>query len=308
MTDYDSPWKEALDVYFEPFMALFFLDAHADIDWPRGYESLDKELQKIVREAGLGRRLVDKLIKVWLKNGKEQWVLIHIEVQGEEDAEFGQRMYVCNYRIFDRYNTEVVSLAILADENPRWRPDGFGYSRWGFHAGIQFPVVKLSDYSDRVEWLEQHSNPFAIVVLAHLKARKTCQNQEARYSWKARLVKSLYDRGMCAKDVRQLFRFIDWVIDLPKELEVALWHEVKQYEEQKQMPYVISPIRIEREEGLSEGYLRGIEESLDIKFWELGLHLMPEIRKIHDAERLGTILKSIKTVASPDELRRLWAN
>jgi hypothetical protein len=40
-TDYDSPWKEALDRYFERCMALFFPQAHADIDWTRGYEMPD---------------------------------------------------------------------------------------------------------------------------------------------------------------------------------------------------------------------------------------------------------------------------
>ena len=43
-TDYDSAWKEALDVYFERFVALLFPAAYADIDWSRGYEPLDKEL------------------------------------------------------------------------------------------------------------------------------------------------------------------------------------------------------------------------------------------------------------------------
>ncbi len=38
MIDTDSPWKEILEHYFEPFMALFFPDAHAEIDWERGYE------------------------------------------------------------------------------------------------------------------------------------------------------------------------------------------------------------------------------------------------------------------------------
>ena len=59
MTDYDSPWKEALDRYFELFLAFFFPHAHAEIDWLRGYEALDKELQQVVREAELGRRVVD---------------------------------------------------------------------------------------------------------------------------------------------------------------------------------------------------------------------------------------------------------
>ena len=62
--DYDSPWKEALDAYFEPFLALLFPQAHRLIDWSRGYESLDKEFQQVVREAEVGRRYVDKLVKV----------------------------------------------------------------------------------------------------------------------------------------------------------------------------------------------------------------------------------------------------
>ncbi len=44
MPDYDSPWKEMLDGYFPAFMAFFFPEAHTDIDWTRGYESLDTEL------------------------------------------------------------------------------------------------------------------------------------------------------------------------------------------------------------------------------------------------------------------------
>jgi hypothetical protein len=35
-TDSDSPWKEALDRYFERCMAFFFPQAHAEIDWSRG--------------------------------------------------------------------------------------------------------------------------------------------------------------------------------------------------------------------------------------------------------------------------------
>lgn len=62
--EYDSPWKVILERYFQDFMAFFFPDAHDDIDWNRGYESLDTELQKIVRDAEIGKRLADKLIKV----------------------------------------------------------------------------------------------------------------------------------------------------------------------------------------------------------------------------------------------------
>src|SRR5438128_883875 len=125
MSEFDSPWKEALEVYFEPFRLFFFPGAHADIDWSRGYEMLDKELQQIVREGELGERVVDKLVKVWLRDGAERWVLIHIEVQSREESRFPRRMFVYHYRLFDRYDREVVSLAVLGDDRPGWRPSHF---------------------------------------------------------------------------------------------------------------------------------------------------------------------------------------
>src|SRR5258708_7928537 len=130
-------------------MAFFFPHAHAEIDWSRGFEFLDKELQQIVREAEQGRRTVDKLVKVWLRDGQEKWILIHVEVQSQEESDFPLRMYVYNYRVFDRYNRIVVSLAILGDERAGWRPDSFSYSLWGCTVGIQVPVIKLLDYADR---------------------------------------------------------------------------------------------------------------------------------------------------------------
>ena len=83
--DWDSPWKEALDYFLDRFLAFFFPLIHTAIDWGRGYEALDKEFQQIVREAELGRRYVDKLVKVWTQAGDECWVLIHVEVQSDRD-------------------------------------------------------------------------------------------------------------------------------------------------------------------------------------------------------------------------------
>jgi hypothetical protein len=81
-----------------------------------GFEFLDKELQQVVRDAELGRRLADKLVKVWRIGGEEAWVLIHVEVQSQEETNFAERMYVYHYRIYDRYKRRVASIAILGDE------------------------------------------------------------------------------------------------------------------------------------------------------------------------------------------------
>lgn len=82
--EFDSPWKEILEVYFQDFMQFFFPQIHDDIDWSRGYDFLDQELQQVVRDAELGKRLTDKLVKVWKLSGEETWVLAHIEIVRRE--------------------------------------------------------------------------------------------------------------------------------------------------------------------------------------------------------------------------------
>ncbi|NEP63685.1 MAG: cytosolic protein, partial [Symploca sp. SIO2G7] len=59
-TDFDSPWKDTLEWYFEPFIRLCFPQIHSAIDWSRSCQFLDKELQKVVRDAQIGRRFADK--------------------------------------------------------------------------------------------------------------------------------------------------------------------------------------------------------------------------------------------------------
>lgn len=303
MTDYDSPWKEALDRYFDLCLAFFFPQAHADIDWGRGHEMLDKELQKIVPEAEQGRRVADQLVKVWLKTGEEKWILVHVEVQTQKEGDFPKRMYVYNYRIFDRYDREVVSLAILADDDPDWRPNRYGYGRWGCCTGIEFPTVKLLDYAPHWQALETNTNPFGVLVLAHLKTLETRRDPANRQTWKVRLVKGLYERGLRAEDVRQLFRFIDWIMDLPKPLVTLFWQEIARYEEEKRMPFLTTPERL----GMEKGLLEGIEMLLKIKFGAEGLQLLPEIREVSDVELLRTVVRAIETAKTPDELRRVWA-
>lgn len=35
--DHDSPWKMALDAYFNEFLDLLFPDIHKEVDWSQGY-------------------------------------------------------------------------------------------------------------------------------------------------------------------------------------------------------------------------------------------------------------------------------
>ncbi len=313
MSEFDSPWKESVERFLPQFLEFFFREVFQGVDWDRGYESLDKELQQIVREAELGLRLADKLFKVFRLDGDEAWVLIHTEVQNQPEEQFAERMYIYNYRIFDRFRRPVVSLAVLGDEHRKWRPDHFTYSLWGFSLRIEFPVVKLLDYAGREAELEAAKNPFAAVVLAHLKSLETRDRPEERRNWKVRLVKSLFDRGLTAEEIRQLFRVIDWLLELPRELERQFQEEIHRFEEEHQMPYVTSIERMAREQGLEQGLERGrrealqqgIEIALELKFGASGLELLPVVQAERRVDVLHAVQRAIRTAQSPAEIRAL---
>ncbi len=308
--EYDSPWKEAIETYFQECLEFFFPVAAEAINWERGYTFLDKELQQVVRDAELGQRFVDKLVQVWRRNGEERWVLVHLEVQSYEETNFAQRMYVYHYRLFDRYNRSIATLAVLGDDRPTWKPNQFSDELWGCEVKFKFPIVKLIEYSQQWTELEASSNPFATVVMAHLKAKETRQNDQERKRWKLDLTKRLYEKGYQRQDIINLFRFIDWVMRLPEELENSFWQEVTQYEEENKMPYITSVekrgIEQGKREGKREGLIESLEVCLELKFGSEGLTILPEITQIQNVEILRTIVTSIKAVNNLEELRQIY--
>ena len=256
--DFDSPWKDIMTKYFKQFMEFFFPAVAEEVDWQRGYTSLDKELRQIAREAEIGARLVDNLFKVWKKNGAETWVLVHVEIQAQEQENFAHRTYVYNYRLHDLYQRPVASFAVLADENPAWRPTEYFQELWGCRTDFRFPVVKILDYAKQQPLLEASRNPFAIVVLAHLKTLATRKNNHHRRRWKVQLTKELYKRGFTKTEILNLYRFIDWIMILPEDLKNRFHQEIRQFEEERKMKYITTAERIGRTAGLKEGIEKGI--------------------------------------------------
>jgi len=224
--NYDSPWKEAVEVMLPEFMAFYFPDAAAHIDWQQPHRFLDQELQQIMPDAESGKRVVDKLAEVMLLNGDSQWVYIHIEIQSQRDNAFAERMYCYHYRIFDRYQRPVASFAILADNHPHWRPAHYQSSVLGCHQRLDFPIAKLLDYAPQETALLDSDNPFALVTLAHLHTRRTRGQDRGRYRTKRRLLLLLAGRQWERQRIIQLFRVIDWLMTLPPVLNQQLRREV----------------------------------------------------------------------------------
>lgn len=89
------------------------------------------------------------------------------------------------------------------------------------------------------------------------------------------MIRRLYDLGWQEQDIRNLYRFIDWVMILPKALEAEFWEQFKQFEQERTMRYVTTGERIGYERGKQEGEQTLILRQLQRRVGELS----PEVRR-----------------------------
>ena len=260
MDNYDTPWKEVLTDHFSEFMAFYFPLAHAAIDWSRPHDFLNQELAALSHDAELGNRLLDKLVRVHLRDGGEQWVLVHLELQGWQDAAFAERIFVYHYRVYDHYRRPVASLAVLADRSRRWRPSSFSYALLGCEMRLTYPIVKLQDYASRVDELLAHPNPFALITAAHLLTQQTRHNAHHRRIAKWRLTKLLYARQWDKQRMINFFKMIDWLMRLPDGLQALYTRGAMALQRRKDMTYLTTLERHAIGKGVRQGRRFGLKE------------------------------------------------
>jgi len=214
----------------------------------------------------------------------------------------------------ERFEHAVVSIALLADDRPNWRPETYAMGLWGCEVRFRFPTAKLLDFRERLAELEANRNPVAALVLAHLAAQRTRTDLTRRLREKLALTRRLYDLGYTPEQVRLAFRFVDWLLRLPDELRTQFAQELRTFEEERQMTYItsIEELGIEkgRIEGLIEGRIDGLREgiilALDLKFGDAAQPVIAEIREIGELGILEQILARIKTAPTLDDVRRVY--
>jgi len=82
----------------------------------------------MLRDAETGPRRVDKVVKVRTLAGQPLYLVLHVEIQVSRESGFPRRMFVYYYRLYDLYPEQVVSLAVLADEEPDWEPKRYEHT------------------------------------------------------------------------------------------------------------------------------------------------------------------------------------
>jgi hypothetical protein len=168
---------------------------------------------------------------------------------------------------------ECGGIAILTGAEKGTEEGKYELKAYGSGVDFRYLCFKLIDY-DR-EKLLNDPNPIAIVVLAS-QERERAKQRGDRFNAKRYLIRRLYEREYNRNEIRELFEFIDWVLQLSDYEEDLIWEEVKELEEVKGMPYITSVERIGMRKGMEKGLQQGlledgremILEALDERFGE----------------------------------------
>lgn len=120
------------------------------------------------------------------------------------------------------------------------------------------------------------------------------------------MIRALYERRFSREDVLELFRFIDWMMTLPDELDQRFDIERRRYEEAQHVPYITGIERRGILQGIQQGVLQELRESilefLDARY-EPTPDLAEKVRQISDPETLRRLRRVAFTATSLEEFR-----
>jgi hypothetical protein len=269
---WDRLWKGIIQDFFADFLRYFFPQfAKEEVDFSKNFEFLDKELEALSPDKKQ-RQYVDKLVKIHLKNQQRQWLLLHIEVQGYQDANFAKRMYGYYARIRDKYDKPVMALAIYTDNNPAFHPKTYFEQQEETTLAFHFKTFKLLEKSPQELYIP--GNPFSIATISAKKAlEKQRQGDVSRLAWAKELVLALKAENYDDKQLRRLLHFIGYCANFEKKESLAAFNT---YINQVFPNRIGMGVIEEIEEGLKEQiYLKGIEEGFE-KGMEKGIEIGTE--------------------------------
>ena len=214
----DLLWKAALEDLFEDFLLFFYPDDYQLFDLSKGFEYLDKELEQPFPPVGdkYAPKYVDKRVKVLTNNHEEEWILIHIEVQGYTDKDFAKRMFQYYYRILYKYDKPITTIALFTDADADFHPANYKRMFLGTGVNYTFNTCKIAALDDAM--LEASNNPFAMVILsAKMAISKKIKNDEQMFSMAFDLAKRLLHKQVPEEKIRHVMNFLRYYIRFDKQ-------------------------------------------------------------------------------------------
>ena len=260
---HDMLLKGVFEEWFADFLRFMYPNADALFDFSREFTFMDKELHEIIRkrEHRKGKRVVDLLVKTYLKNGGKKYILLHIEIEGGDRLHFALRLVQYHYRLFDRYKVPIETIVVFTGDKNQPRTNEYRYQ--GIATFLHFQYLAYHIFNHTEQELLAMENPFALVILACQKALtegKVPDEElgEGRLTIAKALLKHRYPHDKILSFLAFLKNFL--YID-NHEINCKFDIVVEELTEKETTMGVIEAIKqIAKEEGKEEGKLEGKQE------------------------------------------------
>ena len=188
-------------------------------------------------------------------NGREEWILVHIEIEAGTSKNFARRMFQYYYRIYDRFEVEIAALAVFTGGNNQYRPLQYRKDFLGTKIIYDYNAYGILDHSE-VQLLKMN-NPFALIVLAAQKALlmdKIPEEElgEQRLTIARALIKSQrYD----SEQIRRFLYFLKTFIHIENsEINSKFDKEINSLTQNRHAMGIIETIKmLAEEEGVERG-------------------------------------------------------
>jgi hypothetical protein len=266
---YDILWKGMIENVMKDLLLFIDPEIGKELDLERGFVYLDKELAAMYPdpEKSSNTRIVDKLVKVFLRDGTERWMLLHIEIQGNNDKNFARRMFEYFIKLFTKHGHPVAAIAVLTGKDGKKMPAAYEDRCLWMRVRYEYKTLCIIDYPD--EELKASMNPFAAVMMvakeALLKVKGTDEEKDnVLLEQKVLMVRLLKERMAIfgEKKTEAILSFLNnYRVFKKPETNCKFMEQTDVIFEKKNTMGVIEQLaEIKRQEGIEQGREEGKEK------------------------------------------------
>ena len=294
--DHDQIFKTLIENFFQEFMELFLPEQAMEIDFGR-IEFLEQEIFTDV--TGGRRKQLDLVVKAGLRDGGEEYVLVHTEFQSGRDFAFPSRMFEYYCQLHLRYRKPIVPVAVFTDD-ARWRkqiPETYELGlKSRTYVRFEYHLIKLK-HLDYRQFLGS-DNPLAFALMAKMN-----YSRAERVRLKADFLRLVLGAGIDAARESLLLGFLQTYMRLGRQEESNFEELVIGEPEYRRLEKMITTYE---RRGMRKGRIEGRRAllilQLERKFGELDPALKAKVKEIRTAKRLESLALAVLDIDDIDQL------
>jgi hypothetical protein len=260
--DYDNLFKNVLRDYFWDGLKIFLPELYEAADREYPVELLDKELQKVTFDLEGGANRIDMLAKIKLKNGESEFVLCHLEIQGNDsEVNLPRKMYRYKEAIDLLYDKEPVGIAVITAGRPKNESVFYHSDTFGVKVTYEYKNFNVIYIDDEILLAEE--NRIGLVLYAAKCAFISGKDETKKFQYLRHISDLWNERGWSPHDKRMILEAVNYLIRLSdegyKRQIVEYVENLRMKQEDKEM-YVSVFEEVYKEKGRAEGRAKGRAE------------------------------------------------